>query len=214
METSTKYLLVGGGVALAAIVVVAVVEETKSKPAAPAQSQQLTTGHRYTLVLSCPTPVPSPSSIGLPGANIVSISPQGQTMSASWTVVFDYTGASVALPALPDVVGCTVQLTDQGLTPAGTGGTKKPGGPYQKLSTTWGQTLQVSKSTSGIVVNTQPGDSPPASVDASPAVGASSFSGQTATISLTGQPGTFNIWGPPPSNPKIFALQKITVVVS
>lgn len=117
MQLATKIWIALGGVVTVGLVGLGIWEETKSPASVP---NQLVSGHRYVLTFSCPTPITAPTKVGVPGTTVVSISPQGQTSAATWTIVFDYVGPTLNLPPIQSggATACSTHLTDQGLTPA------------------------------------------------------------------------------------------------
>jgi hypothetical protein len=168
VKTGTKWAIgVGAGI-VALLVTFGIIEEVKAAPAVPPAPpppppDTLQSGNRYRLDVACPFPIPllppagSVSAVagllGVSGVSIVSYAPAAD--SKSFSVVFDYVGATMPLPPIQAGGGtaCTTKLTWVSATPAGgiqTGNTgistgtvnglgalqnpNLPLGPYKELS--------------------------------------------------------------------------------
>lgn len=211
----TTWGWIAAGVAAVGAIAVVVYEElkpaSKNPPAPPGPSQQqLTPGHRYSLMLSCPTPVaplfpPPPvppeaaAAILLAGVPVVpqsfSASPDGKSV----ILVFDYTGTSVLpLPAIQSsgATACQTQLVDQGATPITVNGPRGSGGNQfhgpQNVVLMNGQTGSAGNVKGGAVVVTTQGTI--TGINGAPvkswAIGSNS---NQATIILSGTAGTIAV---------------------
>jgi hypothetical protein len=208
-KAAKLWLWLGGGLT-AVLVGVGVYEEAKSKPAAAPSGTQyvsLVQGHRFSLTFGCPTTAATPKISALSGVNVVSTSPNAS--GTGGTIVFDYVGTTGSYPVV--TAGCSITLVDDGPTPTtpvgvvqhppvvqqgGQGGAPSGGSQFnanQSVSVLSGQSAAAHAQAGTLKINTQWAI---VSIAPSPAYsGSPSFFGNSATLTLTGQPGTITLTG-------------------
>ncbi|MHB8563247.1 MAG: hypothetical protein ACYDDA_04730 [Acidiferrobacteraceae bacterium] len=221
MTSLEKALTWGAAGVTAILVALGIYEETKSKPAANSNTvtTTLTPGHRYSFQASCPTAFPAlppagstaavAALLGLTGVSVLTYLPSAD--GKSFTVTFDYTGLGMTLPPIQSGGGtaCTSQLVDLGVSPS-TGGTQhggfnlgqatnqNPGPPPPAQTVTLSG--QVSYSAHALAGGQLTVVAPWTilGVASTTAIlqGSANTSGNKATMTLSGQPGTIDVRGP------------------
>lgn len=182
-------------------------------PTGSTPTSTLIPGHRYGFAAQCPQgfPLPLPPAgstdtvaalIGVSGISIFKYSPAAD--NKSFAAIFDFTGAAqLPLPTIQSggATACTSRLCDMGLTP--TGGTQQ-GGNATLVDLPAVQTVLAAANNPGPypVIAVQGGTLkieagyPIQSIYPSPAyAGQVGVAGNTVSLTLTGQPGTFIVVG-------------------
>ena len=182
-------------------------------PTGSTPTSTLIPGHRYGFAAQCPQgfPLPLPPAgstdtvaalIGVSGISIFNYSPAAD--NKSFAAIFDFTGAAqLPLPTIQSggATACTSRLCDMGLTP--TGGTQQ-GGNATLVDLPAVQTVLAAANNPGPypVIAVQGGTLkieagyPIQSIYPSPAyAGQVGVAGNTVSLTLTGQPGTFIVVG-------------------
>ena len=219
MTGTEKALAWGLGIVTAALVGLGIYEETK-KPAAssPSNNNTITTalvpGHRYSFQASCPFAFPAlppagsttavAALLGLTGVSVLTYLPAAD--GKSFTATFDYSGPQMTLPPIQSSgsTSCASQLVDLGPTP--TGGTQQGGFSQGQITSQLPavQTVLAALNNPGPypVIAVQGGTLkieagyPIQSIYPSPAyAGQVGVAGNTVSLTLTGQPGTFIVVG-------------------
>ena len=184
-----------------------------SCPTGSTPTSTLIPGHRYGFAAQCPQgfPLPLPPAgstntvaalIGVSGISIVNYSPAAD--NKSFAAIFDFAGAAqLPLPTIQSggATACTSRLCDMGLTPMG--GTQQ-GGNATLVDLPAVQTVVAAANNPGPypVIAVQGGTLkieagyPIQSIYPSPAyAGQVGVAGNTVSLTLTGQPGTFIVVG-------------------